>query len=203
MTQMEKESSEYRIPLSRQVAIVSNMTALALLGNYSLVSIPNVELASVVIFITALVFGSTIGIWCALSTSIIYASINPWGPFIPQIWVTQLIGWVYVAVAGSMMSKKMSKPYERSAGPKELFIIGVVLTLIFDLVTNIGFSLVFNIPYILAIMLGLPFMLVHILSNGIIMAIVVPKVELILKKDLASIIWDPPISELELEKKVE
>jgi len=200
---MEKESSEYRIPLSRQVAIVSNMTALALLGNYSLASIPNVEFASVVIFITALVFGSKIGTWCALSTSIIYASINPWGPFIPQIWVTQLIGWVYVDVAGSMISKKMSIPYERSAGPKELFIIGVVLTLIFDLVTNMGYSLVFNVPYYLAIILGLPFMLVHTLSNGIIMAIAVPEVELILKKHLASIIWDPPISELELVKKVE
>lgn len=194
---MQAKSHEVKISPSRQIAIVSNMTALALLGNYSLVAIPNVELASVVIFITAYVFNLTMGVWCAILTSIIFASFNPWGPFIPQIWVTQLIGWVYVAIAGGLMNNNSSDIDGKSAGPTEFFVIGAFLAIVFDLVTNIGYSLVFNVPYVLTIMFGLPFMVVHVISNATFMALIIPKIEPILKRDLASMIWNVPNTDLE------
>jgi len=181
------------IPSSRKVAIVANMTALALLGNYALVGIPNVELGSVVIFITALVFGGPMGIWTALLTSIIFSSINPWGPFIPQIWFTQMIGWLYIAMVGGLLGGKKPDSYQKRT---VMFVVGAFLATVFDLVTNIGYSLVYNVPYALAIVLGLPFMIVHVISNAFILAFVVPIVEPILKKDMASVIWNTPSKEL-------
>lgn len=190
---MDTQESQRRIPSSRKVAIVANMTALALLGNYALVGIPNVELGSVVIFITALVFGLPLGIWTALLTSIIFSTINPWGPFIPQIWLTQLIGWLYIAMVGGLLGGREHAQYQKRT---HLFVIGAFLAAVFDLVTNVGYSLVYNVPYVVAVILGLPFMAIHVISNAFILALVVPIVEPILKKDMASMIWDTPSKEL-------
>jgi hypothetical protein len=184
------------IPRSRQVAILANMTALALLGNYALVGIPSVEIGSVVIFITSLLFGLSMGMSCALLTSIIFAAFNPWGPFIPQIWIAQVIGWMYIAAVGGLPKPKQPDLYQ---GRTKMFIAGAYLTLVFDLVTNMGYAIVFNVPYILANIIGLPFMIVHVISNAIIMALVVPKIEPILKSDLASMIWVSENTELGTE----
>ena len=73
------------IPLSRRVALVSIMTALALVGSYVFVAIPNVELGSVVLFITGLVFGIEIGLATMLITTVIFGMINPWGAAVPAI----------------------------------------------------------------------------------------------------------------------
>ncbi len=190
---MEVDQDQSTIPSSRKVAIVANMTALALLGNYALVGVPNVELGSVVIFITALVFGLPMGIWTALLTSIIFSTINPWGPFIPQIWLTQMIGWVYVAMVGGFLARKEPDRYQN---PAVMFVVGAFLAAVFDLVTNIGYSLVYNVPYSLAIILGLPFMITHVVTSAFILAFVVPVVEPILKKSMASMIWNAPNEEL-------
>lgn len=190
---MGEEASQQSIPSSRKVAIVANMTALALLGNYALIGIPNVELGSVVIFITALVFGLPMGIWTALLTSIIFSTINPWGPFIPQIWLTQMIGWLYIAMVGGLLGGKKPDKYQKRT---MMFVVGAFLAAIFDLVTNIGYSLVYGVPYSVAVILGLPFMFMHVISNAFILAFVVPVVEPILKKDMASVIWNAPSKEL-------
>jgi hypothetical protein len=182
--------STHAISPSRKVAIVANMTALALLGSYATVGIPNVELGTVVIFITGFIFGPVLGIWCALLTSIIFSTMNPWGPFIPQIWFTQLLGWLYVSLVGGFMSRKFTGENYETVSHAQMFVAGAFLAAIFDLVTNIGYSLAFGVPYFAAVLLGLPFMVVHIISNAIIMAIVVPRVEVILKRDLGSMIWD-------------
>ncbi|MDF1537376.1 MAG: hypothetical protein P1Q69_00515 [Candidatus Thorarchaeota archaeon] len=194
---MGEEGSQQSIPSSRKVAIVANMTALALLGNYALVGIPNVELGSVVIFITALVFGLPMGIWTSLLTSIIFSTINPWGPFIPQIWFTQMIGWLYIAMVGGLLGRRKLNTYQK---PIEMFVVGAFLAAVFDLVTNIGYSLVYNVPYAVAVVLGLPFMVIHVVSNAFILAFVVPIVEPIIKKNMASMIWNTPNEELYIAK---
>jgi uncharacterized membrane protein len=200
---MEGTTGKHTISPSKKVAIIANMTALALLGSYATVGIPNVELGTVVIFLTALVFGSPIGVWCALLTSIIFSTMNPWGPFIPQIWITQMLGWMYVALVGGFMSQKFTGENFETVSHFQMLIVGAFIAAVFDLVTNIGYSLAFNVPYIAAVILGLPFMVVHIISNALIMAAVVPKVEVILKRDLGTMIWAVPESSPPLESSSE
>lgn len=193
---MDQQYQEQSLPRSRQVAILANMTALALLGNYALVGIPNVELGTVVIFITSLIFGIVMGVGTAVLTSIIFASFNPWGAFIPQIWIAQLLGWVYIAAVGGFLRPRDPMVFQ---GRGKMFLVGAFLTLVYDLTTNIGYSIAFNVPYIIANLLGLPFMVVHIVSNAFIMAVVVPVIEPILKRDMASMIWIKPNSHMDDE----
>ena len=184
---------------SRWIAITSIMTALAIVGNYSVVFIPNVELGTIVLFVTAYVFGPVMALWSTLITSIIFGAINPWGGFIPQIWASQVIGWIYVVLAGSIAGKPGRYSDVDVFSSRELGAIGLVVTVVFDLVTNVGYSLTFGIPYSIALIAGFPFMVVHVVSNVILFSSVVPRLQKIIREQFYSVLADTENIELSLE----
>ncbi|MHA2309975.1 MAG: hypothetical protein ACXADC_10770 [Candidatus Thorarchaeota archaeon] len=175
---------------SRQVSITAIMTALALTGNYVFVAIPNVELGSGILFVTAYIFGFQTGASCALLMAIIFGSVNPWGGLIPQIWITQVIGWLYIAAAGALLGQRKSNFENRIRPEWMLGFAGAFLTFFFDMLTNLGYSWAFGIPYWLAIVSGFPFMVVHIVSNTIIFGAVTPRLNYIIRTQFSSLLWD-------------
>lgn len=175
---------------SRWVSITAIMTALALVGNYALVAVPNIELGSSVLFLTAYIFGAHMAIWSTLIVSLLFGIINPWGAFIPQIWMSQVIGWLYIVTIGSIMGR--AGPNHERPTPRmwELAITGAFVTFIFEQVTNIGYSVTFGVPFYLAVTAAIPFTLIHILSNAIIFSQVVPMLDSALTKQLKGLIWN-------------
>ncbi|MFW9933319.1 MAG: hypothetical protein ACFFDR_11735 [Candidatus Thorarchaeota archaeon] len=171
---------------TRWVSITSIMTALTLVGNYIVVSIPSVELGTTVLFVTAYVFGYMMALWVTLIMSIIYGTINPWGGFIPQIWLSQVIGWLYVVAAGAIAGNGEDK--RTAFGSKELGIIGIAVTIFFDVVTTIGYSITFAVPFILGLIGLIPFMVVHVISNAILFATVAPRLQKTIREVFSSII---------------
>ncbi len=181
---MEAHEPYHKTNQSRWVAVTAIMSALALVGNYVLVAIPNVEFGSGVLFVTAYLFGLGMGIWCVFIVSIIYAFFNPWGPFIPTIWITQLIGWIFMVLAGTLMGRKDSDEIWSRGRLIELAVVGAVVTLFFDLITTMGYSLWFTVPYSVALIAGLMFIAVHVVSNAIIFPAIVPRLDMTMKKQL-------------------
>ncbi len=164
------------------------MTALALIGNYALVLVPNVELGSTVLFVTAYIFGLLMGAWCTLLMSFIFAMFNPWGGFIPQIWVTQLIGWLFIVTVASLLGR-IARNKNEDYDARSLLVIGFLLTVFFDLITNLGYALAFSIPYFLTLITGAPFMAVHAGSNAILFSQVVPRITNVINADSYIINW--------------
>ncbi|MFW9850156.1 MAG: hypothetical protein ACFFF4_13550 [Candidatus Thorarchaeota archaeon] len=184
---------------SRWIAIAAIMTALAIVGNYIVVFIPNVELGTVILFVTAFVFGPIMGIWSTIIMSIIFSSINPWGGLIPQIWIAQIIGWFFVVLTGSIAGQSNSSMSLDTFSAGELGFIGFMVTLIFDLITNVGYSVAFGIPYWLAIITGSVFMLVHVISNVILFASVVPRLQKIIRNQFYPVLATTENMNLDLE----
>ncbi len=184
-----KEEDGVHISRSRWVALAATMTALALVGNYSLVAIPSVEFGTAVLFVTAYVFGLSMGIWCTLLMSLVFGIMNPWGAFIPQIWVFQVIGWAYVCATAALLGRDSPIIEDKRPGFLMLAAVGAFITLVFDLLTNVGFSIAFGYPYLLSILTGLPFTAVHVFSNALIIPLAVPRLELAIKRDLGGAIW--------------
>ncbi len=166
------------------------MTALALTGNYVFVAIPNVELGSSILFVTAYLFGFQTGASCAVLMAIIFGSVNPWGGLIPQIWITQVIGWVYIAAAGALLGQGRRGVKHPVREAWLLGFAGAFLTFFFDMLTNLGYSWAFGIPYWFAIVSGFPFMVVHIVSNAIIFGAVTPRLDQIVRSQFSSFIWN-------------
>ncbi len=179
-----KTPTYQQLSKSRWVAITAIMSALALVGNYVLVVIPNVELGSGVLFVTSFLFGFETAVWCVFIVSIIYAFFNPWGPFIPGIWITQLIGWIFLVITGAMMGKNNGKVLWSREKVGELAVVGFIATLFFDLITTVGYSWSFSIPYMVAVITGLPFIILHVTSNTIIFPAIVPRLDRALKEQL-------------------
>ncbi|MHA2378328.1 MAG: hypothetical protein ACXADO_01770 [Candidatus Thorarchaeota archaeon] len=179
------------IDASRRVSIIAIMTALALVGNYTLVMIPSVELGSSILFVTAYTFGWTIGAPCALIMSVVFGFVNPWGFTILEILVTQIIAWLYIVAAGAVMGS--GSPLKRTKVPRswQLAVAGLFLTLFFDLLTNFGYALAFGLPYWVTILTGLPFMVVHVVSNTVIFGAVVPRLDTTIKTQFRFSIWRP------------
>jgi len=184
---MENHTQHHHLNRSRWVAVTAIMSSLALVGNYALVMVPNVELGSTVLFVTAFLFGLQMAAWCVFLVSIIFAVFNPWGPFIPAIWLAQVIGWLFMVTAGWMMGRTREKQWTRT-GISELSFVGAIATLFFDLVTTMAYSWALSVPFALALISGLPFMLVHIFSNAIIFPLVIPKLDTALKRQIRHLI---------------
>jgi hypothetical protein len=187
---VETEKPQRKISDSRWVSITAIMTALALVGNYALVAIPNLELGSTVLFVTAYIFGATMAIWSTLIMSLLFGIINPWGAFIPQIWISQVIGWFYVVTIGSIMGRQGTSGKQLQPRKWELAITGAFVTFIFEQITNLGYSVTFGVPFIIAVTAAVPFSVVHIVSNAVIFAQVVPMMDTALKKQLKDLIWN-------------
>ncbi len=181
---MEEYTPFHTSSRSRWVAVTAIMSALALVGNYVLVAIPNVELGSGILFLTAYLFGLSMGFWCVLIVSIIYAFFNPWGPFIPTIWLAQIVGWLFMVITGYLMKRQVRDTNWTRTRILEIAVVGAIVTLFFDLVTTLGYSIWFGIPYFVAVIAGLAFIVLHVISNAIIFPAIVPRLDKTLKSQL-------------------
>ena len=186
---MGTKKSHQRMSDSKWISITAIMTALALVGNYALVAIPNLELGSTILFVTAYIFGPVMAIWATLIMSVLFGVINPWGGFIPQIWVSQVIGWFYIVVIGAIMGKRGVNGERLNPSSWELAFTGAFITFIFEQITNLGYSVTFGVPFFLAVTAAVPFSLVHIVSNAVIFSQVVPMLDRVLSKQLKDLIW--------------
>ncbi len=157
---------------ARRISVIALMSALALVGTYALAAIPNVELGSVVLFTTAYAFGFGIAATCVLIMSLVYGTFNPWGVFIPQIWITQVIGWTVMVAAGHMLG--IGEQHGRTLSRTDLGSAGLFTTLFFDLITNLGYSYAFSVPYGVALIMGALFTAVHSVSNAFLFPAVAP-----------------------------
>ena len=74
---------------------------------------------------------------------------------------------------------------------RELAITGAFVTIIFEQITNLGASITFGIPFLAAVISAIiPFSVVHVVSNAVIFAQVVPRLDTALREQLKDLIWN-------------
>jgi hypothetical protein len=133
------------------------------------------------------------GIWVTGIMALIFGSINPWGALIPQIWITQVLGWLYISIAGGIMGRRGPQNNRQVWGRTEVGFVAGIVTLFFDLFTNLGYAWAFNVSYWLTLASGLGFMVLHVVTNVIIFASVVPSLVLTVHSQLRDTIWQSDI----------
>jgi LytS/YehU family sensor histidine kinase len=156
-----------------RIALVAIFAALAIGGNYALSAVPNIELSSIMVFLSGFLFGPAIGGLVALIAMIIYQIWNPWGAFLPPIGLAVIGCTVFIGVIGGILGKTLQQ-FDYSDNQWFLIptLFGILLTLLFDLITNFAYTLTFGMPFIVALITGLPFTAVHVISNAILFGLV-------------------------------
>lgn len=163
---------------TRKIVLVGLFSALAIIMGYLLISIPNVELVMATIFLGGFCMGRSYGVIIGMVSELILTMTNPLGPAAPPLAIAQILSMMLVGLTGGWLSRYRFWHKSHVLRFPGLGLMGLVLTVVFDLFTTLSFAPIiagWQINKIVGIFLaGIPFTLTHWTSNFLIFAILVP-----------------------------
>ena len=163
------KSPSKTITPSTRASLIAILVALSVSSNYALVWIPNVKFMDLLVFVAGFIAGPLDGAMVGILTWIVYGFLNPYG-WVPTILIATTLAETIYGIFGGILRRKSSQ-----AGRAELALLGLLCTFLYDLLTNFVFALTFKIPLTIAFLAGIPFALVHELSNAALFSIVGPE----------------------------
>ena len=154
----------------RQIALLSVLTALCL-GIQLAPRPPNVEFTSLFTFVTGFAFGMFTGVLFGSFIMFVNGFFSPWGFSGPNM-PFQIVGMALIGLVGGLY-KKYSSTCNSADFVFEVAVLGAFLTVIYDLITNLGVALQFTVagtPFtwatVSALAYGAPFSIIHVISNS-------------------------------------
>jgi len=165
----------------RQLTLLSILTASCLALQLT-PRPPNFEFTSLITFITGVVFGGLAGITLGALVMFVNGFLSPYG-FAGIILIFQMLGMAMIGFAGSLFKKlgreNIAKLYVEAA------MVGAFLTLIYDVITNLGFAILFSVPIIPTLVAGITFSFMHIAYNATLFGFLAAPITYAIKKFLA------------------
>ncbi len=149
--------------------------AVGVVSGLALAGIPNVELVTATIFVAGNILGSSAGALTGALTELIFAGFHPMGSSMGILLLSQVVG---MSLAGAIGGISAPVIIRLSGGVRmvAVAVLGFAVTLMYDLLTNLayplaaGFSFSQIAPYLIA---GVPFAIIHCMSNMIVFAVLV------------------------------
>jgi hypothetical protein len=152
-----------------KIGIIITFCALSIGTDYALVGVTNVKPMDLIVFIGGFLFGPVVGSSIGVLSWSIYGALNPLG-FEPRIWLVTMFAESVYGITGGLLGRALGT---RGLSTQRLRLIvlfaamGFLPTVLYDLVTNVVYASVFNIPIITAIFMGAPFAVLHEVANFI------------------------------------
>ena len=155
--------------------------AVAVAMGFSLMLIPNIELITVVVFLSGLYLGIRWGGLVGFTSMAIYSGMNPMGSglIFPPLFAMQIIGMSLVGIIGGIVRPFFFVKHYNAFLLVSLSILGFTVTLIYDMLTLLAYPIAAGLGFpglLAALIKGLGFTLIHEISNAIIFIVSVPKV---------------------------
>ena len=161
---------------SFRTTLISTFTALSVVLGYMLVYLPNIELITLMIFLSGFILGKRDGAIVGFFSSFIFVFFNPYGVSPLPLFAYQIGHYCLVGFLGGMTSnylnkKDFFKPEEDLYVSRVLVIfaiIGAVITFVYDIFsTLIGAIAIFGTleTFWITYIIGLPFTTVHLIGN--------------------------------------
>ncbi|MBS7635155.1 hypothetical protein KEJ34_06680 [Candidatus Bathyarchaeota archaeon] len=150
---------------ARVFGLITILTSLCVATNYLMIGLVNVKLMDLIVFVSGFRFGSLVGGLVGVLTWLVYGTINPYGFSLPILAATSLGEGVYGVVGGLIRGWRIPEMGRLWFMNASFAFIGFILTFIYDLFTNIVCGLVVGLPLGVVLMAGIPFALIHELSN--------------------------------------
>lgn len=165
---------------ARKIALMGVMIALAIALKLPILSIPNVEFFTFIVFSAGYLLGIYAGVLVGVISMSIYTTfVTPYGlPPLP-IAFAQVLSMAIIGFGGGLVSRSAATVLDRNPRSRAMSAIvlmgisGLVLTLVYDLLTNVATAYVVGqfLPVMIAAM---PFALIHVFSNVIIFVVLMP-----------------------------
>ncbi len=178
---------------SFRTVLLSTFTALSVVLGYALIFLPNIEVYTLMIFLTGFIMGKKDGALVGLMSSLIFCFFNPIGASPLPLLALQLTYYSLVGVCGGITSgflndKSFFKPKE------DLYVFPIMLTLgIVAAIMTFTFDVFSTVILALSVfgtldafwpnyIFGIPFTAVHLVGNVLLFVFVLPSlIQLIYK----------------------
>ncbi len=149
---------------AERVALSGLLAALAAAGGFALAGVPNVEVVSLLVFLSGHLYGAALGAVVGALGEGLYSGANPLGPPPPPIFAGQVLGMAIAGVAGGIVGA-LPAPRRGTVRAVIFGAAGVTVTLVFHLLTDAAYALVARLTwaYIVA---GIPFYIIHLVTNA-------------------------------------
>ena len=176
-----------------RISLIATFTALAIVLGYTLAYIPNIEVFTLMIFLSGFIMSKKEGAIIGLLSASIFTFFNPLGPSPPPLFIYQLIHYSTTGVLGGL-TKDFLRNKEYFKPTEDLYIfrimllfgfLGAVVTFVFDILSTLfgGFTVSITIDYFIAsYLLGIVFTTVHLIGNVLVFVFLLPGlIQLIMK----------------------
>jgi uncharacterized membrane protein len=151
--------------------------ALAVALGFALASVPNLEMVTGTIFVAGYFLGSKKGALVGFIAEFLYSILNPYGLAVPPLLLAQSLSMALAGYVGGLLGQK-DNPDEITTLKRVKFgTCGLLLTLIFDVVTTLSFAIFVGSSWqaITAVFLsGINFYTIHSLVNIGIFVLILP-----------------------------
>tara|TARA_B100000700_G_scaffold11950_1_gene12197 strand:- start:227 stop:751 length:525 start_codon:yes stop_codon:yes gene_type:complete len=153
---------------------------------FSLMLIPNIELITVVVFLSGLYLGIWWGGLVGMTSMAIYSGMNPMGSGLsfPPLFAMQIIGMSLTGIIGGLVRPFFFVKQFNVFLISSLAILGFTVTLIYDMLTLIAYPIAAGLGFsgmLAALIKGLGFTLLHEISNAIVFVVSIPRIIKLLK----------------------
>jgi hypothetical protein len=158
---------------TRKIAFIAAFVALAVGGGFA-EQIPNVEIVTMTVFLAGALLGPAPGLVAGISTAYLFSVLNPLGATPNSILIARIIAWgLCGAVAGLLPIR-----YEVSIASR-IFLgaCGLLLTVVYQFLIAASYAISTNLDWnaiIASLALSAWFSGLHVLSNTLIFAIILP-----------------------------
>lgn len=159
--------SNQKTPMNTiKIAVIVTFCALSIATDYALFSLWNVKLMDFIVFVGGFCFGPVVGVLIGVISWTIYGTLNPQGFVLPVLLATTLSEMIY-GIAGGLLRKAITNLKDEAWKTSVFFAsVGALLTLIYDVITNVVFGLTAGWNVAIAVVFGfIPFGLIHEISN--------------------------------------
>lgn len=165
----------------RTLTTCALLAALGVSSSTALLIVPNVEMMMIIIFIAGYRYGLRAGVSTATIATILYEMIaSAFFGWLPLVTLAKFPAYLLATIIGSILGRADRPLVDLKNGQPEsvqrtsilLGIIGLLLTLAYDLLTTLAFGVStvgFNLRGLALIyFLGMPFTILHEISNFIV-----------------------------------
>lgn len=123
---------------TRRALLATLLVAVAVSLGLSLSAVPNVELMSFAVFLSGFLLGGRLGAAVGAVSAALFSTFNPLGAALPPLVVAQALGQSVTGAAGGALGPALSRIRSRPVACAIAGGAGLVLTLLYDVLTNIG-----------------------------------------------------------------
>jgi len=171
-------------------------------GGYLLMAVPNVEVLTLIMFLSGYTLGARQGVTASIIAALLYFGFNPQGGMFPPLLIAQIVGLTAAPVAGALFNR-ISHSLECASHPEVsgkpailplsitirqsllLSAMAIAATFWYDLLTNLAFPLATGMGIngvITVLIAGIPFSVLHIVSNVLIFIFIIPPLLILVKR---------------------